>query len=392
MKLIADTADLAEFCERQMRADFVAVDTEFMRDRTYWPDLCLVQVAGPEEAAAIDPLGDGIDLAPLFKLLAAPAVLKVFHAARQDIEIFHKLMGAVPLPLFDTQVAAMVCGFGESASYETLAGKLAGARIDKSARFTDWSHRPLTDRQIHYALSDVVPLRTVYEKLQARLQRNDRSAWLDEEIRVLTDPATYALDPRESWRRFKLRGGSRRTLALLRELAAWREIAAQQRNLPRNRILRDEQVMEIAAHAPSTPADLARTRGLGKGFVEGKFGAEVLEVIRHALALPEHAHPETPPRREMPPGLGPLVDLLRVLLKLRCEEHGVAQKLVASADDLELIAAEDTAEVPALAGWRRELFGEDALALKHGRIALTAAGKQIRLVRLDAPADAHERV
>ena len=392
MKLIADTAGLAEFCERQMRADFVTVDTEFMRDRTYWPDLCLVQVAGPEDAAVIDPLGDGIDLAPLFKLLAAPAVLKVFHAARQDIEIFHKLMGAVPVPLFDTQVAAMVCGFGESASYETLAGKLAGARIDKSARFTDWSHRPLTDRQIHYALSDVVPLRTVYEKLQARLQRNDRAAWLEEEIKILTDPATYTLDPRESWRRFKLRGGSRRTLALLRELAAWREVAAQQRNLPRNRILRDEQVMEIAAHAPSTSADLARTRGLGKGVVEGKFGAEVLEVVRHALALPEHTHPETPPRRELPPGLGPLVDLLRVLLKLRCEEHGVAQKLVANAEDLELIAAEDTADVPALTGWRRELFGEDALALKHGRIALTAAGKQSRLVRLDAPADAHESV
>jgi ribonuclease D len=392
MRLIADTADLAEFCERQMRADFVTVDTEFMRDRTYWPVLCLVQVAGPEDAAAIDPLSDGIDLAPLFKLLAAPTVLKVFHAARQDIEIFHKLMGAVPIPLFDTQVAAMVCGFGESASYETLAGKLAGARIDKSARFTDWSHRPLTDRQIHYALSDVVPLRTVYEKLHARLQRNDRAAWLEEEIRILTDPATYTLDPRESWRRFKLRGGSRRTLALLRELAAWREIAAQQRNLPRNRILRDEQVMEIAAHAPSTPADLARTRGLGKGFVEGRFGSEVLEVIRHALALPEHAHPEAPARRELPPGLGPLVDLLRVLLKLRCEEHGVAQKLVASAEDLELIAAADTADVPALAGWRRELFGDDALALKHGRIALTAAGKQIQLVRLDEPADAHGSV
>ena len=388
MELIADTAGLAEFCERQMREDFVAVDTEFMRDRTYWPVLCLVQVAGPEDAAAIDPLSDGIDLAPLFKLMAEPAVLKVFHAARQDVEIFNKLMGAVPLPLFDTQVAAMVCGFGESASYETLAGKLAGARIDKSARFTDWSHRPLTERQIHYALSDVVPLRTVYEKLQARLQRNDRAAWLEEEIKILTDPATYTLDPRESWRRFKLRGGSRRTLALLRELAAWREIAAQQRDLPRNRILRDEQVMEIAAHAPSTPADLARTRGLGKGFVDGKFGTEVLEVIRHALALPEHTHPETPPRRELPPGLGPLVDLLRVLLKHRCEEHGVAQKLVANAEDLELIAAEDTADVPALAGWRRELFGEDALALKHGRIALTAAGKQIRLVRLDEPAAA----
>ena len=394
MKLIVDTAALSEFCERQARADFITVDTEFMRDRTYWPDLCLVQVAGPEEAAAIDPLSDGIDLSPLFKLLAEPAVLKVFHAARQDIEIFHKLMGAVPVPLFDTQVAAMVCGFGESASYETLAGKLAGARIDKSARFTDWSHRPLTERQIHYALSDVVPLRTVYEKLSARLQRNDRAAWLEEEIKVLTDPATYTIDPRESWRRFKLRGGNRRTLALLRELAAWREIAAQQRNLPRNRVLRDEQVMEIAAHAPSTPTDLARTRGLGKGFVDGKFGGEVLDVIRHALALPEHTHPEAPPRREMPPGLGPLVDLLRVLLKMRCEEHGVAQKLVASADDLELIAAEDDADVPALAGWRRELFGDDALALKHGRIALTAAGKQIRLVRLEAagPADTYGSV
>ncbi|HXP72785.1 MAG TPA: ribonuclease D [Stellaceae bacterium] len=394
MKLIVDTAGLGEFCERQGRADFVTVDTEFMRDRTYWPELCLVQVAGPEEAAAIDPLSEGIDLSPLFKLLAEPAVLKVFHAARQDIEIFHKLMGTVPIPLFDTQVAAMVCGFGESASYETLAGKLAGARIDKSARFTDWSHRPLTERQIHYALSDVVPLRTVYEKLSARLQRNDRAGWLEEEIRVLTDSATYTIDPRESWRRFKLRGGSRRTLALLRELAAWREIAAQQRNLPRNRILRDEQVMEIAAHAPSTPADLARTRGLGKGFVDGKFGTEVLDVIRHGLALPEHTHPEAPPRREMPPGLGPLVDLLRVLLKLRCEEHGVAQKLVASAEDLELIAAEDAAEVPALAGWRRELFGDDALALKHGRIALTAAGKQIRLVRLEdaGSADTYESV
>ena len=386
MRLIEDTAALAAFCERQMRAEFVTVDTEFMRDRTYWPDLCLVQVAGPEEAAAIDPLSTGIDLAPLFELLATTSVLKVFHAARQDIEIFYKLMGAVPLPLFDTQVAAMVCGFGESASYETLAGKLAAARIDKSARFTDWSHRPLTERQIQYALSDVVPLRTVYEKLRERLHRNDRAGWLEEEMKILTDPATYTIDPRESWRRFKLRGGSRRTLALLRELAAWREIAAQQRNLPRNRILRDEQVMEIAAHAPSTHADLARTRGLGKGFVEGRFGAEVLEVIRHALALPENAHPEAPPRRDLPQGLGPLVELLRVLLKHRCEEHGVAQKLVASAEDLELIAAEDAAEVPALSGWRRELFGEDALALKHGRIALTAAGKQIRLVPLGEPA------
>ncbi|HTZ78705.1 MAG TPA: ribonuclease D [Stellaceae bacterium] len=386
MTLITDKNALAEFCQRQAAAEFVTVDTEFMRDRTYWPELCLVQVGGPKEAAAIDPLAPEMDLAPLFALMADTRVLKVFHAARQDIEIFHKLMGAVPAPLFDTQVAAMVCGFGESASYETLAGKLAGARIDKSARFTDWSHRPLTERQIQYALTDVVPLRTVYEKLQSRLKRNDRASWLEEEIRVLTDPATYTIDPRESWRRFKLRGSSRRTLALLRELAAWREVAAQQRNLPRNRILRDEQVLEIASHAPSGPADLARTRGIGKGFVDGKLGAEVLEVVKHALALPEDTHPEAPPRRELPAGIGPLVDLLRVLLKLRCEEHGVAQKLVASAEDLELIAANDEAEVPALAGWRRELFGADAIDLKHGRLALTAGTNQIRLVRLDGKA------
>ncbi|HUK10708.1 MAG TPA: ribonuclease D [Stellaceae bacterium] len=383
MTLIADTSELAEFCKRQAGADFIAVDTEFMRDRTYWPELCLVQVAGPAEAAAIDPLSPGLDLAPLLQLLADPALLKVFHAARQDIEIFVKIAGAIPMPLFDTQVAAMVCGFGDSASYETLAGKLAGARIDKSARFTDWSHRPLTERQVKYALSDVVPLRKVYERLHQTLDRNGRSAWLAEEIAVLTDPGTYALDPRQAWRRFKLRGGNRRMLAVLRELAAWRELAAQQRNLPRNRLLRDEQLLEIAAHPPASLSDLARTRGIGKGFVDGKLGLEVLETVKRALELPASEHPEMPPRRETPPGIGPLVDLLRVLLKLRAEEHGVASRLVASAEDLEQIAASDEAEVPALHGWRRDVFGEDALRLKHAKLALTAAGNQIRLVRME---------
>jgi ribonuclease D len=354
-----------------------------MRDKTYWPELCLVQVAGPADAAAIDPLSPKLDLAPLLQLIADPAVLKVFHAARQDIEIFYKLAGAIPAPLFDTQVAAMVCGFGDSVSYETLAGKLAGAHIDKSARFTDWSHRPLTERQTQYALSDVVPLRKVYEKLRHSLDRNGRRAWLAEEMGVLTDPATYALDPREAWRRFKLRGGNRRMLAVLRELAAWRELAAQQRNLPRNRVLRDEQLLEIASHAPATLADLARTRGIGKGFVEGKLGAEVLEAVRRTLAVPASDYPELPPRRDIPQGIGPLVDLLRVLLKLRAEEHGVASRLVASADDLEQIAATDDAAVAALHGWRREVFGEDALRLKHGKLALTAAGKQIRLLRME---------
>lgn len=388
MTLIADSDALAAFCRRQTAASFVTVDTEFMRDKTYWPQLCLVQVAGPEEIAAIDPLAPGIDLAPLYALMADERVLKVFHAARQDIEIFYHLAGTVPHPLFDTQVAAMVCGFGDSVSYETLANKLAGAHIDKSSRFTDWSHRPLTERQLHYALADVGPLRTAYERLAARLAKNGRAGWLDEEMAALTDPATYRLDPAESWRRFKLRSGNRRLLALLRELAAWREQAAQQRNLPRNRLLRDESVLEIAAHAPATVDDLARTRGLGRNFAEGRLGAEILAIIARVNAMPESAYPEPPARREPPPGIGPLVDLLRVLLKLRCEENGVAQKLVADTDDLEQIAASDTASVPALHGWRYELFGKDAIDLKHGRLALTAAGRRIKLVRTDGAAEA----
>jgi len=380
-----DTSDgLAAFCRRQADAEYITVDTEFMRDKTYWPLLCLVQVAGPEAAAAIDPLAPGIDLAPLFALMANPGVLKVFHAARQDIEIFVNMAGAVPAPLFDTQVAAMVCGFGDAVSYETLATKLAGAQIDKSSRFTDWAHRPLTERQLNYALSDVVPLRTAYEKLAQRLAKTGRAQWLAEEMGELTDPATYRQDPAEAWRRLKVRSNNRKLLALVHELAAWREIAAQQRNLPRNRLLRDEAILEIAAHAPADVAELARTRGLGRNFAEGKLGGEILAVVRRVLATPQSDYPVPPPRYEPPSGIGPLVDLLRVLLKLRCEEHGVAQKLVADTEDLELIAGDDDASVRALHGWRAEIFGKDALDLKHGRLALTAAGKKVRLVRPDA--------
>jgi ribonuclease D len=388
MQVIDSTAALAAFCQRQAGAQYLTVDTEFMRDKTYWPQLCLVQVAGPEEAAAIDPLAPGIDLAPLFALMADRSMLKVFHAARQDIEIFVNLTGAVPEPLFDTQVAAMVCGFGDSVSYETLAGRLAGAHIDKSSRFTDWAHRPLTERQLQYALTDVVPLRTVYEKLAQRLASTNRSHWLQEEMAILTDPGTYRLEPQEAWRRFKIRSGNRKLLALVRELAAWRESAAQQRNLPRNRLLRDESILEIAAHAPTNVAELSRTRGLGRNFAEGKLGGELLAAVQRALALPESAYPVPPPRREPPPGIGPLIDLLRVLLKLRCEENDVAQKLVADTEDLEMIAADDAAPVRALQGWRAELFGKDALDLKHGRLALTAAGKRIKLVRLAAQSEA----
>jgi ribonuclease D len=388
MTLIDTSAALAAFCHRQAQAPYITVDTEFIRDKTYFPQLCLVQIAGPDEAAALDPLAPGIDLAPLFELMALPSLLKVFHAARQDIEIFVNLAGAVPAPLFDTQVAAMVCGFGDSVSYETLAGKLAGAHIDKSSRFTDWAQRPLSERQLRYALTDVVPLRTVYEKLEARLAKSGRSSWLAEEMGTLTDPATYRQDPAEAWRRFKVRSNNRKLLALVRELAAWRETAAQQRNLPRNRLLRDESLLEIAAHAPATVAELARTRGLGKNFAEGKLGAEILAAVTRVLATPESQYPVPPPRHEPPPGLGPLVDLLRVLLKLRCEENDVAQKLVADTEDLEKIAADDDAPVRALQGWRAELFGKDALDLKRGRLALTAAGKRIKLVRLGPAAEA----
>jgi len=381
MTIITDTATLARFCTEQRGASFVAVDTEFMRERTYWPILCLVQVAGPTKAAAIDALAPGIDLTPLLALMADESILKVFHAARQDIEIFFNLSDTVPTPLFDTQIAAMVCGFGDAVSYETLVSKLAQASLDKSSRFTDWSHRPLTERQIHYALADVVHLRTVYERLQQRLASNGRAGWFAEEMAALADPATYRSDPSEAWRRFRLRGRvNPRFFGVLREVAAWRETAARQRNLPRGRIMRDEAVLEIAAHMPRTIEALARTRSLGKGVAEGKLGNEILDAVQRGLADSKALAPPAAAKADGPPGLGPLVELLRVLLKQRCEEHQVAQKLVATADDLDAIAARDDAPVPALSGWRYEIFGKDALALKHGRLALTVLRSRIALV------------
>jgi ribonuclease D len=380
MTVIADNQRLAEFCRLQAAADYVTVDTEFIRDNTFWPQLCLIQIAGPEAAAVIDPLVPGLDLAPVLALMRDPRVLKVFHAARQDVEIFYHLAGSVPEPIFDTQVAAMVCGFGEQASFENLAQKLAGIAIDKSSRFTDWSHRPLSDRQIRYALDDVVHLRPIYERLDRQLDKNGRAPWLSEEMAVLTDPATYRVDPAEAWRRLKVRAGKPRFLAVLKEIAAWREEEAQRRDLPRNRLIRDEALLEIAAHMPTTVDDLARTRGLSRGTAEGKVGQGILAAVQRALAKPEREWPRPEPKTELPSGLAPLIDLLRVLLKTKCEAEGVAQKLVASAADLELIAADDAAKVPALSGWRRTLFGEDALALKHGALALTAKGKRIAII------------
>src|SRR6185437_6994472 len=353
MNLITDSAALAAFCEGLGKADFVTVDTEFMREKTYWPILCLVQIAGPDSAAAIDPLAPGIDLSPMLELLGNPNVLKVFHAARQDIEIFFRMMGKVPAPIVDTQIAAMVCGFGESVSYETLASKLAGAAIDKSSRFTDWAQRPLSERQLTYAVADVVPLRKAYEKLAARLEKTGRANWVADEMAQLTDPKIYLTDPREAWRRLKPRTNNRRMLALVRELAAW---------------------LEMAAHPPKDIEELGRIRAFGRPTAEGRLGGEILGVVQRARELPEAEWPELPAQRNLPAGIGPLVELLKVLLRLCAEENDVAPRLIADNDDLEDIAASDKADVRALTGWRAEIFGRDALALKHGRLALTASG------------------
>jgi ribonuclease D len=379
MKLITTTDELAAFCQALTGAEYIAVDTEFMRERTYWPKLCLAQVAGPDEAAAIDALADGIDLAPLDELMANAKVLKVFHAARQDVEIFYLRSGKVPKPLFDTQVAAMVCGHGEAASYESLATKLAKARIDKSSRFTDWSRRPLSERQITYALSDVTHLRVVYEKLHRQLEKTGRISWIAEEMAVLNDAATYRADPEMAWRRLKPRGASPRLLGILKEAAAWRERTAQRIDIPRQRLLRDEQLLEIASHAPKSTEELALTRGLGRGFAEGWQGRELLEAIEKARNLPESALParERPPEQLRAPGA--VVDLLRTLLRLKAEQAGVAARLVASADELDRLAA-GKRDVHALSGWRREIFGSDAVDLIEGRLALALDGEYAKLL------------
>ena len=380
MTLITKSAELAALCTRLADADFVAVDTEFMRERTYWPRLCLVQVAGPEEAAAIDPLA-GLDLAPLFDLLRAPQTVKVFHAARQDLEIFFQLMGSLPAPVFDTQVAAMVCGFGDQVSYETLAIKLARVKVDKGSRFTDWSLRPLSPRQIEYALADVIHLRPVYQKLTQKLLASGRGDWLGEEMAALTDPAAYTIEPLQAFRRLRSRSGNGRMLAVMRELAAWREREAQARDIPRTWVLKDESLLEIAHHTPQTVEGLARTRGLARKFAESPQGGEVLAAVARGLAVPAAEQPAGDEKRALPRGVAPVVDLLKVLVKMKCDEADVAHRLVASTEDLEAIAVDgEEAEVPALSGWRRQLFGQDALKLRSGEVALGVEGRKLVVV------------
>jgi ribonuclease D len=377
MTLLTTTDELQELCAVLANEAFVALDTEFMRDRTYYPKLCRIQLAGDKRHAAIDPLAPGIDLAPLFGLLANPKVLKVFHAARQDVEIFWHLTGEIPRPLFDTQLAAMVCGYGEEVGYETLVAQLAKARIDKSSRFTDWARRPLSPQQLTYALADVTHLRVVYQRLRERLEQTGRRDWVAQELAELTSPAAYQQPPEDAWQRIKLRSRDPRFLALVQALAAWRERAAQRRDLPRNRVVRDDLLLEIAASRPTSLEDLAKLRRIS---LDRASAAGVIETVRAALALPEAALPKVAPPPKLPRGLGPMVELLRVLLKLECEEHHVAQRLVANTADLEAIAAEDAPDVAALRGWRYEVFGRAALALKQGKVGLVIADGRLKVV------------
>lgn len=369
MNLIATTADLADACARLARHPFVTVDTEFLRETTYYPKLCLIQLASPDEAVLVDPLAPELDLAPFFALMTDEAVVKVFHAARQDLEIVWMLGRVLPTPLFDTQVAAMVCGYGDSVGYEQLANDLAKARIDKSSRFTDWSRRPLNEAQLVYAEADVTHLRDIYLALKADLESTGREGWVAEEMAVLNSPGTYEVKPENAWQRLKGRIRKPKELAVLIELAAWREREAQHRDVPRQRVLKDDALMDIVARAPRSVEALAELRSVPNGFERSRSGAEVLSAIERGLAL----DPKTLPRLERERGRGgngAVLDLLKVLLKAVAEAERVAPKIIASSDDLEAIASDDQADVPALQGWRREVFGEKALALKSGALGL----------------------
>ncbi len=384
--LITTTEELAAFCTR-LRAEekFVTVDTEFMRERTYWPELCVVQLGGSHEVAVVDALANDIDLAPLGALFADEAVEKVFHAARQDIEIFVLRFNAVPKPLFDTQVAAMVAGFGDQVGYDALVASLTGGHIDKSHRFSDWAARPLSAAQVNYAAADVTHLRGVYEKLRERLEKEGRLEWVAEEMAVLSDPATYRPDPEQFFERLRPRTHNRRLLGVLRAIAAWREREAQRSNIPRGRMLKDEALMEIAASAPESIEALARARGVSRGFADGRMGASLLATIAEAKALPEDALPMAERQRDAARPSPALIALLRVLLSANCERHHVATRLVADAGDLERLATEDAPDVPAMHGWRREIFGNDAQALKAGGIALGVDGRRVKLVPVARP-------
>lgn len=369
MDPITTSDDLAAVCARMAQHPFVTVDTEFLRETTYYPLLCVAQMATIDEAVVIDTLAPGIDLTPFFDLLANEKVVKVFHAARQDIEIVWNMAGKIPHPIFDTQVAAMVLGYGESIAYDQLVQRITGDQIDKSNRFTDWTRRPLTDAQMVYAVSDVTHLRDVYVKLSVDLDKRGRSRWVDSEMDILTSPDTYRADPERAWERLKSRVRKPKDLAVLMEVAAWREREAQTRDVPRSRVLKDEVIGDIAIQHPTTIEKLGHLRSMPKGFERSRWGVDIVEAVKRGI----ERDPKTLPRLDRfkpAPNGAATVELLKVLLRMTAEKHGVAAKVIATVDELDRIAADDEADVPSLKGWRRELFGEKALALKHGKLAL----------------------
>ncbi|MBU2580524.1 MAG: ribonuclease D [Alphaproteobacteria bacterium] len=368
---IANTSDLEALCKDLASAEFLTVDTEFMREQTYYPNLCLIQVAGPGSAATIDPMSPELDLKPFWDLMALPEQVKVFHAARQDLEIFHIQGGFIPRPVFDTQVAAMVCGFGDQVSYVNLVRAVSGAEIDKSSRFTDWSKRPLSEKQLKYALGDVTHLRDVYRRLSGQLKETGRESWLDEEMATLTDPATYQMDPDSAWQRLKLKVKNRRALAVLMSLAAWRERMAQKQNVPRQRIMRDDALYDIANQSPRTAAELGGLRSLPDGFSRSARAKEIVAAVEEGLNRDMGEVPAMRQGQPLSAEATATLELLKVLLKAAAARHQVAPRMIADASDLESLARHEEPDVPALKGWRRQLFGEDALKLKRGELALT---------------------
>ena len=382
MTPITTTAELAAFCDKIKGQPFVAVDTEFMRETTYWPKLCLIQAAAPTAEACIDPLAEGMDLEPFLEILRDETILKVFHAARQDVEIFNNLQ-AMPRPLFDTQVAGMAAGFGEQIAYDALVRQMLKIELDKSSRFTDWARRPLTDNQLTYALADVTHLAKLYPMLRERLEKEGRLGWVTDEMADLTAPENYDVEPENAWKRLRPRRHTAKYLAVYRAVAAWRERTAQLRDQPRGRILKDEAIDEIATQSPTDADGLDRLRSVPKGFSGSRFGPDLVAAIREALKDPEAYAPVIEKvRQQASPAAGAVVELLKVLLKARAEEAGVASKLIATVSDLEQIANDDSADVGALKGWRREAFGEDALKLKRGELALVLDGSRVRVVEV----------
>ena len=382
MDLIATSDDLAAVCTRMARHPFVTVDTEFLRETTYYPLLCVAQMASPEEAVVIDALATGIDLAPFFALMANEKIVKVFHAARQDIEIVWNMAKTIPHPIVDTQVAAMVLGYGDSISYDQLVQRITGDTLDKSHRFTDWTRRPLSDAQVAYALSDVTHLRDVYTKLATDLDKRGRNNWVEAEMDVLTSPETYRADPERAWERLKSRVRKPKELAVLIEIAAWREREAQSRDVPRGRVIKDDVLGDIAVQAPTTVERLANLRSLPKGFERSRWGEQIIEAVKRGLERDHKTLPRLDRFRPATNGAA-TVELLKVLLRMTAERHSVAAKVIATVDDLDRIAADDDADVPAMKGWRREMFGEKALALKHGRLALAVDKGKVVTVEKD---------